>query len=193
MLRVVSVFCGSSFGGDSVFSSVATELGRELARRACTVVYGGGRVGLMGVVADAALEAGGRAIGVIPRFLYAREVGHPGLTELELVETLAERKRRMGDRSDAYVVLPGGVGTMDELFEVWSWSQLGLERKPCGLLNVAGYYDPLIAFLDDATAQGFIKPQHRALLATSRSVPELLDLLESRLASIEAEGGQVSA
>jgi uncharacterized protein (TIGR00730 family) len=159
-------------------------------RRACTVVYGGGRVGLMGVVADAALEAGGRAIGVIPRFLYAREVGHPGLTELELVETLAERKRRMGDRSDAYVVLPGGVGTMDELFEVWSWSQLGLERKPCGLLNVAGYYDPLIAFLDDATAQGFIKPQHRSLLATSRSVPELLDLLESRLASTEADRGQ---
>jgi uncharacterized protein (TIGR00730 family) len=177
-LRAVSVFCGSGFGADVAYTTVAAEVGAELARRGCTVVYGGGRVGLMGVVADAALEAGGRVIGVIPRFLYAREIGHPGLSELELVDTLAERKRRMGDRSDAYLVLPGGVGTMDELFEVWSWSQLGVERKPCGLLNVSGYYDPLIAFLDHATAQGFIKPQHRALLSTGRSVTGLLDLLE---------------
>jgi uncharacterized protein (TIGR00730 family) len=191
MLSAVSVFCGSSFGGDPVFTAAAAELGRELARRGCTVVYGGGRVGLMGVVADAALDAGGRAIGVIPRFLFAREVGHPGLTELELVDTLAERKRRMGDRSDAYLVLPGGVGTMDELFEVWSWSQLGVERKPCGLLNVAGYYDELIAFLDRAAAQGFIKPQHRALLATGRTVPELLDLLEERKPATQEQSARV--
>lgn len=177
-LRAVSVFCGSALGVESAYTTAATELGRELARRGCKVVYGGGRVGLMGVVADAALEAGGQVIGVIPRFLYAREVGHPGLSELELVDTLAERKRRMGDRSDAYLVLPGGVGTMDELFEVWSWSQLGVERKPCGLLNVSGFYDALIAFVDHAAAQGFIKPQHRALLSTGRSVIDLLDLLE---------------
>jgi hypothetical protein len=180
MLRAVCVFCGSRFGGDPLYATVAAELGRELARRECTVVYGGGRVGLMGVVADAVLAAGGRAIGVIPRFLYAREVGHAGLTELELVETLSERKQRMADRSDAFVVLPGGVGTMDELFEVWSWSQLGVQRKPCGLLNVAGYYDELIGFLERATAQQFIRPQHRALLETARSVTELLDALEAR-------------
>ena len=125
---------------------------REIARRGWTLVYGGGSVGLMGILADAALAAGGRVVGVIPRFLYEREVGHDGLTELEIVATLTERKVRMGELSDGFLSLPGGIGTMDELFEALSWAQLGLEAKPNGLLNVNGYYDDLVAFLDRAVA-----------------------------------------
>jgi len=150
--RAICVFCGSSPGADPLYAETAQAVGIEIARRGWTLVYGGGSVGLMGILADAALEAGGRVVGVIPRFLYEWEVGHDGLTELEIVETLTERKVRMGDLSDAFLSLPGGIGTMDELFEALSWAQLGLETKPNGLLNVNGYYDGLIAFLDRATA-----------------------------------------
>ena len=175
--RAICVFCGSSPGVNPLYAEVAHAVGSEIARRGWTLVYGGGSVGLMGVLADAALEAGGRVIGVIPRFLYEWEVGHDGLTELEIVETLTERKVRMGDLSDAFLSLPGGIGTMDELFEALSWAQLGLETKPNGLLNVNGYYDGLIAFLDRATAEGFMKAKHRGLLHVASDPQALLDAL----------------
>ena len=174
-MTAVAVFCGSSMGSPAVFAGTAASVGREIARRGWTLVYGGGSVGLMGVLADAALEAGGRVDGVIPRFLVEREVGHDGLTELEVVETLTERKLRMGELADAFLTLPGGIGTMDELFETLSWAQLGLQPKPNGLLNTDGYYDELVAFLDRATAAGFMKPGHRALLQVSRDPQDLLD------------------
>jgi uncharacterized protein (TIGR00730 family) len=173
----IAVFCGSSMGSHALFSETAATVGREIARRGWTLVYGGGSVGLMGVLADAALDAGGRVVGVIPRFLVEREVGHDKLTELEVVETLTERKLRMGALADAFLTLPGGIGTMDELFETLSWAQLGLEPKPNGLLNIDGYYDELVAFLDRATAAGFMKASHRALLHVSRDPQELLDRL----------------
>ena len=171
----VCIFCGSSFGDDPRFRSAAEETGREIGRRGWTLVYGGAHVGLMGVVADAALRAGGRVVGVIPRFLYEREVGHDGITSLEIVGSLTERKLRMGEISDAFLSLPGGIGTLDELFEAWSWSQVGLQHKPSGLLNVAGYYDALVSFIERATAAGFVKPKHRQWLSVSDDVGELLD------------------
>jgi uncharacterized protein (TIGR00730 family) len=177
MSRSICVFCGSSFGDDPRYAAAARDTGIAIARRGWTLVYGGGRVGLMGVVANAALGAGGRVLGVIPRFLYDREVGHDGLTALEIVPSLTERKIRMGELSDAFLSLPGGVGTMDELFEMWSWTQVGLQQKPSALLNVAGYYDGLVAFADRAAADGFMKPQHRAMLVVSERIEALLDQL----------------
>jgi len=175
MTFAICVFCGSSPGGDARFAAAAREAGHAIARRGWTLVYGGAHVGLMGLVADAALSAGGRVIGVIPRFLYEKEVGHVGITSLEVVPSLTERKLRMGELADAFLSLPGGIGTLDELFEAWSWSQVGLQDKPSGLLNVAGYYDELVAFLDRATAAGFVKPHHRELLTVAADVGELLD------------------
>jgi len=177
MSRSLCVFCGSSFGDDPRYAAAARNTGVAIARRGWTLVYGGGRVGLMGVVANAALEAGGRVVGVIPRFLYDREVGHDGLTALEIVPSLTERKIRMGELSDASLSLPGGVGTMDELFEMWSWTQVGLQRKQSGLLNVAGYYDGLVAFADRAAADGFMRPEHRAMLVVEETIDALLDRL----------------
>ena len=179
MSFTVCVFCGSSPGSDPRHAAAAVELGREIARRGWTLVYGGGSVGLMGLMADAALGEGGRVVGVIPRFLYEWEVGHDDLTELEIVETLTERKVRMGDLADAFLTLPGGIGTLDEAFEALSWAQLGLERKPNGLLNVAGYYDALVAFLDHAAREGFVKPKHRALLIVDDGASSLLDALHA--------------
>jgi hypothetical protein len=175
LTRSICVFCGSSSGDNPRFGDAARDTGRAIARRGWTLVYGGGRVGLMGVLANAALEAGGEVVGVIPRFLYEWEVGHDGLTRLEIVETLTERKQRMGELSGAFLSLPGGIGTLDELFEAWSWAQLGLQPKRSALLNVAGYYDGLVAFLDRATASGFMKPQHRALLSVGADPERLLD------------------
>jgi len=179
MSFAVCVFCGSAAGNDPRYAAAAVELGREVARRGWTLVYGGGSVGLMGILADAALAGGGRVIGVIPRFLYEWEVGHDDLTELEIVDTLTERKVRMGDIADAFLTMPGGIGTMDEAFEAVSWAQLGLTRKPNGLLNVAGYYDTLIAFLDHAVQEGFIKAKHRALLVVDEDPATLLDALHA--------------
>ncbi|NJD32098.1 MAG: TIGR00730 family Rossman fold protein [Gammaproteobacteria bacterium] len=176
-MTAITVFCGSSEGVDPIFAETAGRVGREIARRGWTLVYGGGSAGLLGVRADAALAECGTVIGVIPRFLYEWEVGHDDLTELEIVETLTERKVRMGELADAFLSLPGGIGTMDELFEALSWAQLGLEEKPNGLLNVRGYYDDLVAFLDRATASGFIKAKHRSLLHVSSDPVELLDRL----------------
>jgi uncharacterized protein (TIGR00730 family) len=152
-------------------------VGRLIAERDVAVVYGGGRVGLMGALADAALAAGGQVIGVIPEMLIAREVGHSGLSELHVVRTMAERKELMGELSDGFLSLPGGTGTMDELFEAWTWTQLGLHDKPNALLNVDGYYDPLIAFLDRAVSEGFLDARKRADLWVDDEPVRLIERL----------------
>ncbi len=171
------VFCGSAPGARPAFAEAAREVGREIGRRGWTLVYGGGRVGLMGTLADAVLQSGGRALGVIPRFLYEREVGHEGLTSLEIVDNFAVRKERMGQLADAFLSLPGGVGTLDELFEAWSWSMAGLQNKPNGLLNVEGYYDELLRFLDRSVTDGLLKPAARRLLHVDTQAGRLLDAL----------------
>ncbi|NLG76388.1 MAG: TIGR00730 family Rossman fold protein, partial [Xanthomonadaceae bacterium] len=148
------------------------------------------RVGLMGALADAALQAGGEVIGVIPQMLLDKEVGHVGLTQLHVVQTMSERKWLMGELSDAFLALPGGIGTMDELFEAWTWTQLELHRKPCGLLNFNGYYDPLVAFLDQAVLHGFLRPRHRAALLVER---ELGPLLERLVAAATRNAGESSS
>ncbi|MFP5255410.1 MAG: TIGR00730 family Rossman fold protein [Acidimicrobiia bacterium] len=178
-LRAVCVFCGSSSGSDPALSRSAQALGRGLAERGIDLVYGGASVGLMGTVADAALAAGGRVVGVIPRGLFTREIAHRGLTELHEVASMHERKALMYDRSDAFVALPGGFGTLDELFEAVTWSQLGLHAKPAALLDVDGFWEPLVAQLDRMVERGLLRPQNRALLSTHRSVPEVLEHLEA--------------
>ena len=158
------VFCGSSPGFDPVHAAAATALGTTIAQAGIGLVYGGGAVGLMGIVADAALAAGGRVTGVIPKALFDMEVAHRGLTELHVVASMHARKALMADRSDGFIALSGGIGTFEELFEIWTWGQLGDHAKPVALLNVAGFYDKLIAFLDDVVAAGFFRSQHRAML-----------------------------
>jgi uncharacterized protein (TIGR00730 family) len=161
----ICVYCGSRSGDSPRFAAAAHALGDAIARRGARLVYGGGRVGLMGVVADAALAAGGRAVGVIPEALMQREVGHAGLTELLVVRTMHERKQAMAERADAFIALPGGIGTLEEIYEVWSWQQLGYHDKPVALLNVDGYYDALIEFMAHSHRRGFVsREQHQALL-----------------------------
>jgi len=176
-LRSVCVFCGSSSGDDERFTTAAVELGTTLAERGIELVYGGAEVGLMGAVADAALAAGGRVMGVIPRGLFSREIAHRGITELHEVATMHERKALMYDRSDAFVALPGGFGTLDELFEAVTWSQLGIHGKPAALLDVGGFWRPLLDQLDTMVAAGLLKPANRALLHAGDSVEEVLDHL----------------
>ena len=176
-MRSLCVFCGSSAGNKPAYLATAREVGALLAERGLTLVYGGGRVGLMGALADAALGAGGRVVGVIPQLLLDQEVGHTGLTELRVVTTMSERKLLMGDLADAFLALPGGIGTMDELFEAWTWTQLNLHDKPCALLNQGGYYDALIRFLDHSVEEGFLRPRHRAALLVGGAVGPLLDQL----------------
>jgi uncharacterized protein (TIGR00730 family) len=176
-MRSVCVFCGSSPGADPIYREAAVALGREVAGRGLRLVYGGGNVGLMGIVADAALAAGGEVIGIIPRALAAREVAHRGLTELVVVETMHDRKARMADLADAFVALPGGYGTFEEFCEVLTWTQLGVHAKPCGVLNVNGYYDPLLALFDRAVADRFLRPENRALVLTDTTAAGLLDAL----------------
>ncbi|WP_129715666.1 TIGR00730 family Rossman fold protein [Pedobacter sp. SYP-B3415] len=174
----ICVFCGSSFGTEPVFADAARELGRTLADRGMGIVYGGPNVGLMGAVADGGLEQGGTVIGVLPVFLQAKEIAHPGLTDLVLVDTMHERKTRMSDLSDAVVALPGGFGTLEELFEMLTWGQLGLHQKPVALLNVAGFFDPLVRFIDQMVISGFLKPVYRDLLIVSPEIPSLIDALQ---------------
>ncbi len=176
-LPAVCVFCGSSTGADPRYADAARALGHLLGRRGHTLVYGGARVGLMGAVADAALEAGARVTGVIPEALWAREVGHTGLSELLVVGSMHERKALMAERAGAFVALPGGAGTLEEFFEVWTWAQLGIHAKPVALLNVAGFYDPLLALLDHMAREGFVRPQQRAMVLVAGSPAELLDRL----------------
>lgn len=178
-LSSVCVYCGSSPGLDPAFADAARALGAAMVARGQRLVYGGGHVGLMGVVADAVLAADGEAHGVITEGLAFKEVGHSGLTSLEVVATMHERKARMADLSDAVVMLPGGYGTLDEFFEAVTWSQLGIATKPCGVLNVAGFFDPLLAFVDAALEQRFIRDKHRDLLVVDRDIASLLDRLEA--------------
>ena len=174
---MICVFCGSADGGSPAYLDAARAVGGLLARRGIGVVYGGSSIGLMGALADAVLDAGGRAVGVMPRQLIGREIAHPGLTELHVVDDLHQRKARMAELADAFLTLPGGVGTLEELFEVWSWARLGLHGKPCGLLNVNGYFDALRAFADQMVAEGFLEPGHRKLLLIEDQPAVLLDRL----------------
>lgn len=171
------VFCGSSLGGDPAYKRAAAALGAELAAREIGLVYGGASVGLMGVVADAALEAGGEAIGVLPEALADLEIAHEGLSELRIVASMHERKAQMAALSDGFIALPGGIGTLEETFEVWTWSQLSIHAKPVGLLNVNGFYDRLEAFLDHMTAQAFVKPVHRNIMLADADPTALIDRL----------------
>jgi len=171
------VFCGSASGDDPRYADAARSLGRELARRDIGLVYGGGRVGLMGQLADAALVAGGKVYGVIPQKLRDLEVGHSGLTELFVVDSMHARKMLMAQLADAFIALPGGFGTLEELFEAVTWCQLGYHQKPVGLLDVAGYYAPLLNFLDQASASGFIRPVYRPLLQSADNLDALLEQL----------------
>jgi uncharacterized protein (TIGR00730 family) len=173
-LSSVCVFCGSNGGADPAYLQTAADVGRELAERSLRLVYGGGRVGMMGAIADGALQAGGDVVGVIPKQIFDLEIGHEGLGDLRVVGSMHERKALMADLADAFVALPGGIGTFEELFEVFTWAQLGLHRKPLGLLDVAGYYTPLEAMLDHAVEQRFLRPETRAMLVRDDSLGGLL-------------------
>lgn len=173
----VCVFCGSASGLRPEYADAAREVGRELAARGLALVYGGGRVGLMGQVAQAALAAGGKVIGVIPHALAAKEIAQEDCTELIVVDTMHERKALMADRTGAFVALPGGFGTLDELFEILTWAQLGIHAKPVAVLNVCGFFAPLLALLNHMTSEGLLRPVHRELLLVADSVPELFEKL----------------
>jgi uncharacterized protein (TIGR00730 family) len=176
-MKSVCVFCGSNPGLAPAYAEAARALGRELVRRTLRLVYGGGNVGLMGVVADTVLGEGGEVVGVIPRALVAKELAHPGLTQLQVVGSMHERKARMAQLSDAFVALPGGFGTLEEFCEVLTWAQLGLHGKACGLLNVNGYYDPLLEFFGQALREEFLSAEHRGLVLVGRTPEAVLDLL----------------
>jgi len=178
-LTSVCVFCGASAGTNPAYREAAIALGRTLAERKLTLVYGGGAVGLMGIVADAALAAGGEVIGIIPESLRNLEIGHNGLTRLEVVDGMHARKARMAELSDAFIALPGGLGTLEELFEVWTWGQLGYHAKPLGLMDVNGFYNKLTGFLDHLVGEGFVRGQHRDMLQISQSPSDLLDILDA--------------
>jgi hypothetical protein len=177
-MKRVCVFCGSSSGRNPVHLEAAGRVGRALAARGLGLVYGGGSVGLMGAVADAALAAGGEVVGVIPRALQLRELAHGRLTSLHVVGSMHERKAKMAELAHGFVALPGGMGTLEEFAEILTWAQLGLHARPCGLLDVAGYYRPLISFFDQAAAEGFVRPEHRELVLVGDDPDALLDQME---------------
>jgi uncharacterized protein (TIGR00730 family) len=176
-IRSLCVYCGSSPGNDPAYAATAAATGRLLAEQGITLVFGGGKVGLMGIVADAALAAGGRVHGIIPHALSGKEVLHPGLSEVEVVASMHERKARMAELSDAFVALPGGLGTYEELFETWTWGQLGWHRKPVALLDVNGFYGKLAAFLDHVVEEGFVRDIHRRMLLVDSDPRSLLGRL----------------
>jgi uncharacterized protein (TIGR00730 family) len=178
-MRSLCVFCGSSTGTQREYADAARAMGRTLAARGIRLVYGGGHVGLMGVLADATLASGGDVVGVITEGLQLREVGHRGLPDLRVVPSMHERKALMATMSEAFVALPGGAGTLDEFFEAWTWTQLGIHRKPVGILNTAGYFDPLLAFLNRAVAEHFIRADHRDLIVVTSNPDELIDGLDA--------------
>jgi len=173
-VKRIAVFCGSSPGGAPHYLELAREVGETLAQQSYGIVYGGGRMGLMGALADGALSAGGEVIGVIPKALVGAELAHHGCTELEVVDTMHERKARFTELSDAFITLPGGIGTMEELWEVLSWAQIGYHNKPVGLLNACGYYDHLLTLYAHLIAEGFVRPQHRELLIDDSTLAGLL-------------------
>ena len=182
LMRSIGVFCGSSSGNDSAYVSAASSLGVLLAKEQIELVWGGGHVGLMGVVADSVLAEGGRVFGVIPSFMADRELAHPAATEMVVVESMHARKAAMADRAEGFVALPGGFGTLDELFEILTWAQLHLHGKPVGLLNVKGFFDPLLAMVKHMSAEGFIKPGHLALLRVAETPVELLRTMRAHTA-----------
>jgi uncharacterized protein (TIGR00730 family) len=178
-MKRICIFCGSSLGFEAHYAQAATALAEHLASQGIGIVYGGSNRGLMRIVADAALKKGGEVIGVIPEALVLKEIAHAGLSELRLVGSMHERKALMSDLADAFIALPGGYGTMDEFCEVLTWSQLGLQQKACGLLNVKGYYDPLLSMFDRAVREGFLKPEHRELVVSGEDPAELVGSLRN--------------
>jgi uncharacterized protein (TIGR00730 family) len=186
-MKRLAVYCGSSMGTDPAFADTARRLGEQMAGRGIGLVYGGGRLGLMGVVADAVLNAGGEAYGVIPQALIDLEVAHTGLTELHIVNTMHERKALMTDLTDAFVAIPGGVGTLDELFEAWSWNALGYHAKPFALLNVHAFWNGMIDFLDHVTVSGFMSPARRAQLIVADTIDDVIDKLDSAVGTRERQ------
>ncbi|HTJ30910.1 MAG TPA: TIGR00730 family Rossman fold protein [Acidobacteriaceae bacterium] len=188
-MKRVCVFCGSSEGVRPEYRAAAEQVGALLAQRGIELVYGGGKVGLMGAVADAALTAGGRVIGIIPQGLVDREVSHQGLTELRVVASMHERKALMADLAEGFLCLPGGYGTWDEFCEILTWAQLGLHRHACGLLNVAGYYDPLLAMADRAREEGFVREEYRRLMLADADAERLLDRMEEYVSPVAGRWG----
>jgi uncharacterized protein (TIGR00730 family) len=184
-MQRLAVYCGASMGADPAFAEAARALGAEMAVRGIGLVYGGGRLGLMGVVADAVLEAGGEAHGVIPQALIDLEVAHTGLTSLHIVANMHERKAKMTELTDAFVALPGGIGTFDELFEAWTWNALGYHSKPFALLNVAGFWDGMIGFLDDTTASGFMSAARREQLLVADTIDGAIEMLDEAIKAAE--------
>ncbi len=178
-MKSVCIFCGSTAGEDPRYLEAAHAMGEAVARKGLRLVYGGARTGMMGRLANAALDAGGEVIGVIPGALMARELAHQDLTDLRVVRSMQQRKEEMADLSDAFVALPGGLGTVEEMLEVLTWNQLGLHRKPCGLLDVLDYFGPLVGFLDHAVKEGFLSRTHRSMIVVESKPEELLDRLES--------------
>lgn len=176
-MKSVCVFCGGNPGRNPAYLEAARSFGEQLARSGLALVYGGAQVGLMGAVADAALAHGGEVFGVIPEFIAAREIAHLGVTKLEVVSSMHERKAKMAERADAFVALPGGFGTLDEIFEILTWSQLGLHRKPCAVLNTAGYFDGLLSFLDHAAEEQLLRPEYRAMLLVESDPARLVQRL----------------
>ena len=177
-MKNIAVFCGSSFGKNDIYTESAALLGTAIAKRNMALIYGGAKVGLMGVIANAALDAGGRVIGVLPRFLQTKEIAHTELTELILVDTMHERKARIGELCDGVIALPGGYGTMEEFFELLTWGQLGLHQKPVAILNVHGFYDGLITLIDNMVTQGFLKQFNRDMLLVDDNIEKLLTKME---------------
>lgn len=178
-MQRLCVFCGANPGKQPCYIEQARALGTAIAKTGITLIYGGAGVGLMGALADAALEAGGEVIGIIPQALMEKEVGHIRLTQMHVVNSMHQRKALMAEMTNGFIALPGGIGTMEELFEVWTWAQLGYHDKPCALLNVEGYYNPLIRFIDQMTHQGFIRPEHRDMLIVAPDIPALFKRLEA--------------
>jgi uncharacterized protein (TIGR00730 family) len=177
-MKTVCVFCGSNFGTRRAYREAAVRVGSLLAARGITLVYGGGNVGMMGALADACLAGKGKVVGIIPKSLAAKEIGHPNLTELRVVDSMHERKKVMADQADAFLALPGGFGTWEEFCEAITWSQLGLHRKACAILNVEGFYDAFLTQADRATKEGFVSEVHRSLVISGSDPDELLDRLE---------------
>lgn len=180
-MKSVAVYCGSSVGLDPRYATAAITLGALLAKRNIELVYGGASVGLMGTMADAALAAGGRVVGVIPRMLLDRELAHRGLAQLHITDTMQQRKTLMAQMSNAFIAIPGGIGTLDELFEMWTWRQLGLHNKPFGLLNVGGYFNALLQFLDRSVTEGFLRTETHQLLVVESTEQVLLDTLTTQV------------
>ena len=190
MMNSIAIFCGSALGSDPIYAKVAEHVGQTLAARGQCLVYGGGRSGLMGIIADSALSAGGQVIGVIPKQLVDRELAHPGLTELYVVENMHERKTKMSELSDGFVAIPGGVGTLEEIFEQWTWAQLGIHEKPCAFLNVQDFYTGLIQFIQHTTEQGFTKERFTEKLIVSEDFTEILNQFD-HYAAPQAKWGMV--